>query len=83
MPHDSDELCQKIKSIYPEIGECNMEVKVDFDAEKDAYVVNLEQGKHKLKTYLNPEDANDCMDGKQCVNLGVDIAQLKDRIDKV
>lgn len=83
MPHDSNELCQKIKSIYPEIGECNMEVKVDFDAEKDAYVVNLEQGKHKLKTYINHDDADQCMDGKQCVNLGVDIAQLKDRINKV
>ncbi len=83
MPHDSNELCQKIKSIYPEIGECNMEVKVDFDAEKDAYVVNLEQGKHKLKTYINHDDADQCMDGKQCVNLGVDIGQLKDRINKV
>jgi alanyl-tRNA synthetase len=83
MPHDSNELCQKIKTIYPEIGECNMGVKVGFDTEKDAYVVDLEQGEHKLKTYLDHEDADACMDGKQCVHLGVDIAQLKDRINKV
>jgi hypothetical protein len=83
MPHDSNELCNKIKSIYPEIGECDINVKVDFDAEQDAYVVDLEQGEHKLKTYLEHEDADACMDGKQCVNLGVDIAQLKDRINEV
>jgi hypothetical protein len=83
MAHDNNELCQKIRSIYPEIGECNIGVKVDFDAEKDAYVVDLKQGEHELKTYLDHEDADACMDGKQCVHLGVDIAQLKDRINKV
>ncbi|MFO7986444.1 MAG: hypothetical protein R6U38_11285 [Desulfatiglandaceae bacterium] len=81
--HDSNELCQNIKRIYPEIGECGMEVKVDFDEEKDAYVVHLEKGEHKLDTFLDEDDANACMEGRQCVNLGVDIGQLKDRIDKV
>jgi len=81
--HDSNELCQKIKGIYPEIGECGMDVNVDFDQDKDAYVVHLEKGEHKLDTYLDEDDANSCMEGKQCVNLGIDIAQLKDRIYKV
>lgn len=60
-----------------------MDVKVDFDKDKDAYVVHLEKGEHKLDTFLDENDANACMEGKQCVNLGIDIAQLKDRIDKV
>ena len=38
--HDKDELCNKIRSIYPEIGECGIEVKVNFDEGEDAYVVD-------------------------------------------
>ncbi|MFO7785053.1 MAG: hypothetical protein ACQET7_10815 [Thermodesulfobacteriota bacterium] len=81
--YDKDALCQKIKSIYPEVGECGMDVKVDFNENENAYVVHLEKGEHKLKTFLDQEDADTCMEGKQCVNLGVDIGQLKELINKV
>ena len=81
--HDKDELCKKIRSIYPEIGECGIEVKVNFDDAEDAYVVDLEKGEHHLKTFLEHKDADACMDGRQCVNLGVDIGQLKDRINQI
>ena len=30
----NEELCRKIKSIYPDIGECGIAVKVDFDDAK-------------------------------------------------
>ncbi len=81
--HDNEELCSKIRSIYPEIGECGINVDVNFDEGENAYVVDLTQGEHHLKTFLDENDANACMDGKQCVNLGVDIGQLKDRIKQV
>jgi hypothetical protein len=78
--HDKQELCKKIIDIYPEIGECGIDVKVDFDANKNVWIVDLVKDKHELKHHLEIPDANDCMEGKQCVSLGLEIAQLKKNI---
>lgn len=45
--------------------------------------MDLKKGAHELKTYLEPEDANGCMEGNRCVSLGLQIAQLKDNIEKM
>jgi len=81
--HDKKELCDSIRSLYPEIGECGVEVKVDFDEAKGAWVVDLRKENHELKTFLEPPDADACMEGKQCVSLGVQIAQLLANIKSV
>ena len=77
------ELCEKIKSIYPDIGECSIDITVDYDETKKAWIVDLKKGAHELKTRLEPEDADLCMAGKQCVSLGVQIAQLRSNIDQL
>ena len=81
--NDKKELCEKIRSIYPEIGECDIDVGVEWDEEKKAWIVDLKKDHHELITHLEPEDADACMEGKQCVSLGVQIAQLKDNIEKI
>ena len=81
--HDTNELCRKIKEIYPEIGQCGVNVNISLENDLNTYVVHLEKGEHKLDTYLEKTEADECMEGKQCVHLGVDIAQLVDRIDEV
>lgn len=81
--HDKKALCEKIKSIYPDIGECGIDVDVDFDQEKKAWVVDLKKDKYELTTHLEPEEADDCMGGKQCVSLGLQIAQLKANIERM
>ncbi len=80
--HDKKELCEKIKSIYPGIGECGIDVEVDYSEAKKAWVVDLKQGEHHLTTHLEPEDADACIEGKECVYLGTQIAQLVDNIKK-
>ena len=79
--HDKKELCEKIRAIHPDIGECCIDVDVDWDEAKKAWTVDLKKNKHELKTYLEPEDADGCMEGKQCVSLGLQIAQLKANIE--
>jgi len=74
--HDKKELCEKIKSIYPDIGECGIDVAVDYNKTQKAWVVDLKHGKHHLSTYIEPEDADACMEGKECVYLGTQVAQL-------
>ncbi len=34
--HDKNELCDKIKSIYPDIGECGIDVEVNYNESKKA-----------------------------------------------
>jgi hypothetical protein len=81
--YDKKKLCDKIKEIYPDIGECGIDVTVDYDQVKKAWIVDLKKDKHELKTHLEPEDADVCMLGKQCIGLGIQIAQLRDNIKNV
>jgi hypothetical protein len=76
--YDKIELCEKIRALYPDIGECNIDLDVGFDEEQNSWVVYLKKGKHEVKHYLPDEDADFCMEGKQCVSLGLEIAQFKD-----
>ena len=74
--HDKNELCDKIKSIYPDIGECGIDVDVNYNESKKAWVVELKHGEQHLSTHLEPEDADACMEGQECVYLGTQVAQL-------
>ncbi|MBU1344882.1 MAG: hypothetical protein KKE44_17495 [Proteobacteria bacterium] len=78
--YNKTQLCEKIRSIYPDIGDCGIDINVNYDKDNKAWAVNLKKGNHQLKTYLDPEDANICMEGKQCIGLGLQISQLKDNI---
>jgi len=78
--YDKNKLCEKIIELYPDIGECGIDVSVDYDNEQKAWVVDLKKDHLELKTYLEDGDAELCMEGKQCVSLGLEIAQLKDNI---
>ncbi|MFH0725738.1 MAG: hypothetical protein V2B19_05210 [Pseudomonadota bacterium] len=77
------QLCEKIKSIYPDIGECGVNITVDYDETKKAWIVDLKKGAHELTTHLELEDADLCMAGKPCVGLGFQIAQLRANIDRM
>ncbi|OAQ20546.1 hypothetical protein [Thermosulfurimonas dismutans] len=74
---NSEIICQKIHEVYPDIGACGIEVKVDWDENVGHWVVYLEKGEKTLKTYLEPEEIEACLAGKQCVSLGIQIGQLK------
>ena len=50
---------------------------------KKAWIVDLKKDKHELKAHLEPQEANKCMEGKQCVSLGLQIAQLKVNIERM
>jgi hypothetical protein len=79
--HDRQELCEKIIKLYPEIGACGIDVDVTYDIDKEVWVVDLKKDIHQLQHHLEISDADDCMEGKQCVALGLEIAQLKKNIE--
>ncbi|MDF1614432.1 hypothetical protein [Desulfurivibrio dismutans] len=78
-----EELCNKIKEVFPDIGACGIEVKVDYDNDNQAWVVDLKRDNHELKTFLEEPEAQQCMEGKQCVSLGLQIGQLKKNIEQL
>ncbi|NDY41626.1 hypothetical protein G3N55_02005 [Dissulfurirhabdus thermomarina] len=73
---DKKALCEKISQIYPDIGACQIDVDVEYDESKKAWVVHLEKDGKRLDTYLEPEEADACMLGKECVSLGLQVGQL-------
>lgn len=80
---DKKSLCDKIRQIYPDIGECGIDVEVDFDSQQKSWVVHLKKGATRLKTFLEDGDAEKCMLGQKCVGLGIEIAQLRSNIDRM
>jgi hypothetical protein len=76
--YDKKEICAKIQSIYPDIGACGIDVEVEYDETQKSLVVYLRRGNRKVKHFLPDEDAEACLLGKQCVGLGIEIAQLRD-----
>ena len=77
---EKKELCDKIQEIYPEIGECGIDLTVDYDKRQNAWVVDMKKDNHELKHFLEKPDADACIEGKQCVALGLEIAQLAKNI---
>ena len=80
---DKNELCEKIVSIYPDIGQCGIEVQVQYEEKQKRWVVDLKKNGHELKTYLEDGDAEKCLEGIQCVSLGIEIAQLRSNIERM
>lgn len=80
---DKNTLCDKIREIYPDIGECGIDVNVEYDQEQKRWIVYLKQDRQELKTFLEPGDAEKCLEGKHCVSLSVEINQLKDSIQRM
>ena len=81
--YDKAELCEKIRSIYPDIGECGIDIDVEFDQDQKSWVVYLKKDKHELKTFLEDSDAERCLLGEKCVGLGIEIAQLRANIERI
>jgi len=79
--YSDQELCEKIRKLFPEIGECDINIEVQHDDEKKVWVVDLKKEGHELKHHLEYPDADDCMEGNKCVSLGLEIAQLKKNIE--
>ncbi|MBU1196142.1 MAG: hypothetical protein KKE62_17655 [Proteobacteria bacterium] len=81
--YQKNQICEKIKSIYPDVGKCGIDIQVDFDHSNKAWVVLLKKDDQELKTFLDSEDADICMEKKQCIGLGWQIYQLKDNISQL
>jgi hypothetical protein len=79
---DKKILCEKIREIYPDIGTCGIDIEVTFDDAQERWVVDLKKDDQHLRTYLEQGDAEFCLAGKQCVGLGIEVAQLRSNLER-
>ena len=69
-------LKDKIQEMYPEIREHSLSMGLDFDEQKNAYIITFKRGTEELTTHLEKKDADECMNGIKCVYLGVQVEQF-------
>lgn len=79
--YSENQLCERITAIYPDIGKCGIDINVTYNQPEKAWVVHLEKGSHSLDHFLEMMDADKCMEGTQCVALGLEIAQLRKNVE--
>jgi hypothetical protein len=81
--HTNKTICEKIRSIYPDIGDCGEHLNVNYDQVKGVWAIDLKNGNRHLKTYLEPHDIDTCVEGNQCFGIGLQVNQLKDNLDRL
>jgi hypothetical protein len=78
--YNAKQICEKITSTFSDIGECGIDINVNFDQKNNAWAVSMKKGNKELKTYIESLDAKECIDEQNCLSLGWQIAQLKNNI---
>jgi len=76
-----EELCRKIEEVFPKAGACGIDFDVEYDGQLGAWAVDLHHGERHLRTYIEIDEADSCLDGKSCIPLAMQIAQLKHNFD--
>jgi len=75
------ELCKKIEDVFPNVGVCGVDFDVEYDESATAWTVDLHHGQHHLRTFIEIDEADSCLEGRSCIPLGIQIAQLKRNFD--
>lgn len=76
-----EDICNKIESVIPEAGACGTDFTVEYSEDVKAWVVDLHQGEYHLKTFLDTDEADSCLDKGQCISLGMQVGQLKKNLE--
>ena len=76
MSYTIESLKDKIFEIHPEIVQHALNLRASFDTAQNAYVLTFSRCGKELKTFINKEDADECMEGKKCIHLGGQIAEF-------
>ncbi len=84
MSYTKVDLEAKLLGLYPEIKEYGLSMGLDFDEEKNAWIVSFEKENHKRHAILDKKDADACIDGNACIYLGMLITQyVKDLEEEI
>ena len=71
---------EKIKKVFPEIGELGKDITIKFNDIESVWVVDVYKDSKHMRTYLEEEVADVCIEKGKCLDFGVQIEQLKNKI---
>ncbi len=77
-----DELCKKIEAIHPNMGVCGIDFNVDYDDKAEAWAVDYHQGRRHLRTFVDFNEADSCLEKEKCLPLALQIGQLRNNFEK-
>lgn len=77
-----EELCKKIEKIHPKMGACGIDFDVDYDKKAKAWAVDFHQGRQHLRTFIEDNDAETCLDKDRCLSVGLQVGQLRENFEK-
>ncbi|WP_051445508.1 hypothetical protein [Desulfocurvus vexinensis] len=72
-------LLARIKEFYPELGRHGVELSARLDEASGAWIVTMTTGaagEHSLSTHVEAQDAEKCMQGVECLYLGVQVGRF-------
>jgi hypothetical protein len=69
-------LHEKIREFHPELDRNNVDLSLTWDEANKRYALQLSRIGKAVGAYLDQKDADECMSGKKCLNLAVQVTQL-------
>jgi hypothetical protein len=72
-----------IHKFHPEIARNNLDLSVAYEGAADHYLIKLSKSGETVGAYLTEKDADDCLKGKKCVNLAVQVTQLITELEEL
>jgi hypothetical protein len=79
-----EDLKSRLLGMYPEISRYGLEMDLEFDDGKSAWIVSFKKGAHQRHAILDKRDADACIDGNVCIYLGMLITQyIKDLEEEI
>ncbi|ACS81800.1 hypothetical protein [Maridesulfovibrio salexigens] len=58
---------KKVMDLYPEIEKFNLNVSAEYNADKEAWIVTLENGSSSMFTHMDSTHASSCIDKHNCI----------------
>jgi hypothetical protein len=77
MMTDHTALCEKIRAIYPDMGQCDIDLKVNWDDALGVWAVDFKKDGQPMRHYLEDADAEPCLEAERCVGLGIEFGQFR------
>ena len=75
---DKKEICKKVTEYNPELDVCGIDIETVYNRQKRSWVIVSKKGDQDIIHFLDRNDIKACLYEKQCVSLGLDMAQLKE-----
>jgi len=83
MEEQNERVTAMIHKFHPEIARNKLELSVTFETAKDRYLIKLSKSGETVGAYLEEQDADDCLEGKKCVKLAVQVTQLITELEEL